>query len=835
MKYLKRFLFLATFIACLSATFSIQAQTSTAIPQNLSNISVNDLTDAQIRQIMQAGQAQGLTDSQLVQQAENRGLPDDQAQALQKRIADIRKKDGSTGNNGFNSLDSSNYPTTRKLNYTNDTTVVQQKKGDAFESLKPKIFGADLFRNKNMKFEPNLKLATPANYVVGPEDQLLINVYGKSVANWKLDVSPEGNINIPGAGLVNVNGKTIERATTQIKEKLAASNYAIGQGTSVQVSLGNIRSIKVIILGQVVKPGSYTLPSLATVFNALYAAGGPSDNGSFRQINVIRNNRLLRTLDVYDFLTKGEQKDNIILQDQDVIQIPTYRARVELSGAVKIPGLFEVLPGETLADLLRFSGGFDDQAYTARIKVSQISDQQRRMTDVVESDYKSYTPLRGDKYIIERIIERYENRVFISGAIFRPGAYELQKGLTVSGLIANAAGLKEDAFGGRGNIFRLKPDNSKELVPFNINAILNKTAPDIPLQREDSVAIVSIFDLRDKYKVSIQGEVRKPGLFAYTDSMSVQDLIIQAGGFAEGASPKRIEVARRIDNSDPTSKETKVAQVFNVDVDMEVKSSLADFHLKPFDIISVYGLPGYEKQKSVKVEGEVLYPGYYTIATKTEKVSDIILRAGGLTVSADIDGGTLKRSNIAILGVEKNKADTAELEKERVERLDRLKKSFKDSTKTKEDSVELRNNYVGIDLKQILEKPGSDIDLLVEDGDVLRVPKKRQIVRVNGEVLYPSAVVYSNTKSFKEYVLNAGGFSPRALKRGAYIVYANGTVKGTRKVLFFNSHPAVKPGSEIYVPKKPEPKGDVGQQVLGYATGLASIGAIILGIITVTR
>jgi len=317
--------------------------------------------------------------------------------------------------------------------------------------------------------------------------------------------------------------------------------------------------------------------------------------------------------------------------------------------------------------------------------------------------------------------------------------------------------------------------------------------------------------------------------------MSVQDLVIQAGGFAEGASAKRIEVARRIDNSDPTSKETKVAQVFNVDVDMQVKSSLSDFHLKPFDIVSVYGLPGYEKQKSVKVEGEVLYPGYYTIATKTEKVSDIILRAGGLTVSADIDGGTLKRSNIAILGVEKSKADTAELEKERVQRLDRLKKSFKDSTKTKEDSVELRNNYVGIDLKQILEKPGSDIDLLVEDGDVLRVPKKRQIVRVNGEVLYPSAVVYSNTKSFKEYVLNAGGFSPRALKRGAYIVYANGTVKGTRKVFFFNSHPAVKPGSEIYVPKKPEPKGDVGQQVLGYATGLASVGAIILGIITVTR
>ena len=399
----------------------------------------------------------------------------------------------------------------------------------------------------------------------------------------------------------------------------------------------------------------------------------------------------------------------------------------------------------------------------------------------------------------------------------------------MSGLIANAAGLKEDAFNGRGNILRLKSDNTREIIAFNIKDIIDKKIPDINLQREDSVHVVSIFDLRDKYGVTIKGEVRRPGNFAFAEGMTVEDLIIKSGGFAEGASAKHVEVARRVDNSDPTSKDGKVAEVFNVDVDFDLKNGQADFKLKPYDIIVVHGLPGYEKQKSVKVEGEVLYPGYYAIENKTEKVSDLIKRAGGLSASADIDGGTLRRSNIAILGAEKNRADTLELAKERTERLNRLKKSYKDAANSGDST--LRNNYVGIDLKQILDKPGSDIDLLIEDGDVLRVPKKQQIVRVNGEVLYPSAVVFNNNKTFKDYILNAGGYSPRALKRGAYIVYANGTVKGTGKFLFFNAHPEVKPGSEIIVPKKPEPKGDVGQQLLSYSTGLVSLLAIIIGII----
>jgi protein involved in polysaccharide export with SLBB domain len=827
MKSFKSILFF--FLICFSFFGAINTFAQ-SIPQNLSNVNVNELSDFQLRQALQQAQVSGLSDAQLIQTLQSRGLSTEQSRILEKRISEIRKSNLSTRKDN-NSDTAQNDNNIRELNYTPDTITNNSDK--IVDVFKPKIFGADLFKNNNIKFEPNLKLATPVNYIVGPEDQLNINVYGNSLVNWKLTVSPEGNINIPGVGVLNVAGKTIEQATSAIKSKLSANNYAVGRGTNVQVTLGNIRSIKVIIVGEVVKPGTYTLPSLATVFNALYSAGGPNDNGSFRQIEILRNNRIYRRLDVYDFLTKGSQKDNIGLQDQDIIRVPTYRTRVQLVGEVKTPALFEAIPGETLSDVLRFAGGFTDQAYTARIKVSQISDQQRRIGDVVENDFKNYIPLRGDKFTVERILDRYENRVTIKGAVFRPGEYELQKGLTVGQLIANASGLKEDAFTGRGSITRLKPDNNTELISFDVKGIIAKTAPDILLQREDVVNIASIFDLRDKYRVSIKGEVRAEGEYEYAEGMSVEDLIIQAGGFNEGASAKRLEVSRRVNDSDPTSNISILSQVYTVNVDANLKNGDADFKLKPFDIVSVYTLPGYEKQSTVKVEGEVLFPGYYTIKQKNEKISDVIARAGGLTASADADGGTLKRDNLAILGINKNKTDTTTIEKERLERISRLRQSYKDSTNVAPE--QLRNNYVGIDLKKILRKPGSSIDLILEDNDVIRIPKQQQIVRVNGEVLYPSAVVYNKSKSFKDFVLNAGGFSPNALKRGAYVVYPNGTVRGTSKFLFFNIHPPVKAGSEIYVPKKSESRGLSATEIVGLTSGLASLGAIILGIINLSK
>jgi protein involved in polysaccharide export with SLBB domain len=811
--------------------------TAQTLPQNLSNFNVDSYSDDQIRQLLQSAQSQGITDGQLIQLAESRNLPQAQAQRLQARINDIRKKDGNTANySGASDSLASGGQSRTQSGVSGGDTLTRQNRIDIFRSLQPKIFGASLFRNsKANTFQPNLKVATPVNYIVGPDDKLIINVYGNSLANWNLTVSPEGNINIPGVGVLNVAGKTIEQATASIKSKLAANRYAVGNGTSVQVSLGDIRSISVRVQGELIRPGTYTLSSLSTAFEALYAAGGPSDIGSFRKIEIIRDNKIIRKLDLYDYLVHGNHKDDIALRDQDEIHVPPYAMHIELRGEVKVPAIFEPLATEKLQDIIDYAGGFTDQAYTARIKVVQASDRQRRIADIFEKDFATYTPKRGDVYTVDRILNRFENRVVITGAVFRPGEFELQQGLTISQLIKSAGGLKEDAFTGRGSIVRLNPDNSTQQMSFNVQDAMSNASADIVLQREDSISITSVFDLHDRYKVTIKGQVRKPGDFNYSDSIKVADLIVKAGGFAEGASSKRIEVSRRVFDSDPSQKDSKVAQVFSINVDSDLKFENINFSLKPYDIVSVYSLPGYETQKVVKIEGEVIFPGYYTIEKKNEKISDLVRRAGGLTQSADIEGGNLRRDNAAVLGVDKTKLDTLTLNRERAERLRRLQRTYKDTLGSAIDTSQFRNNYVGIDLKKIIAHPAGSDDLILENGDVLRVPKEQQTVRVNGEVLYPSAVVFSKGKSFRGYVLNAGGFSPSALKRGAYIVYPNGTVKGTSKFLFFNSHPKVKPGSEIFVPKKPISRGDTGQLILGYTTGLASLGAIILGILSLRK
>ncbi len=823
-KFLLRIAIIA-FTSLLMAGLPAKAQIDV---KNLASTNVDLLSDQQIIQLLQQAKAAGLTDDQVLDQARTRGVPPDQVSKLSARISRIRSAQQVPGTNTATATDT---VSRRSLSPQTAAPSAPVRQSGVFQTATLPIFGSELFSANDLRFEPNLKIATPLNYILGPDDQLNINVYGNSLANWRLTVSPEGNINIPGVGVVNVAGKSVELATSAIKSKLAANHYAIGNGTSVQVTLGDIRSIKVIMIGQLVKPGTYTLSSLSTVFNALYAAGGPNANGSFRQIEVIRNNRIIRRLDIYDFLTRGDQKDNISLKDQDIIRVPTYRTHVSMTGQVKTPAVFEMVPGETLQNVINFAGGFTDAAYTARIKVSQVNDQQRRITDIPESDFGSYIPLRGDVYEVDAILNRFENRITVSGAVFRPGDYELSRGLTLSQLIAKAGGLREDAFMNRGVIIRLKPDNTTESISFNLQDVVNKTQ-DVTLQREDLVNIASIFDLRDQYVVSING-VRHPGNYYYADSMKVQDLILRAGGFPEGASTMRLEVARRIDNSDPHSKDAKVSQVYSININKELTPGQGDFVLHPFDIVSIYTLPGYETQRQVKVEGEVLYPGVYTLEKKNERISDLIKRAGGLTASADAAGGTLKRENTAILGIDPGKADTAAINRDRQNQLNRLKQINRDTTAS---TNEFRNNYVGIDLPEILSNPGSKADLLLEDNDLLRIPKEQQVVKVNGEVLYPSAVVYSSGKGFKQYIFNAGGFSPYALAKRSYIVYPNGTVRATHKFLFFRNYPSVKPGSEIYVPRKPiKLPGNAAQAILGFTTGLASLGAIILGIISLHK
>ncbi|WP_432713605.1 SLBB domain-containing protein, partial [Pedobacter sp.] len=565
-----------------------------------------------------------------------------------------------------------------------------------------------LFKNSNITFEPNLRMATPKSYVIGPDDELLIDLSGDNEASYKLKVSPEGIIRIQYVGNISVGGLTIEQATSKIRSNLSGTYPSLRSGrTQVAINLGNIRSIKITMVGEVEKPGSYTLSSLSTVFNALNASGGPNLNGSFRKIQVIRNNRIVSTIDVYDFLLNGIQKNNIRLQDQDVINVPVYQSRVEMSGEVKRPALFEVLSTESLEDVLRFAGGFSNQAYTAKIKVLQNTNKERKISDVEAEQFATYGPLNGDKYIVETILDRFENRVEINGAVFRPGPFELEKGLTLKGLINKAEGLTEDAFLNRGYINRLNANNTLALISFDVAKVMAGTENDIVLQREDKVTISSLFDLRDEYKVSIQGEVRQPGTFGYADNMSLEDVIQMAGGLNEGATPNRIEVSRRIKNSDATSASARTAEVFTVNIDQSLRIVDQNFKLMPFDVISIRSSEGYQVQKQVKLEGEVLYPGTYTITQKNERISDLITRAGGLTPLAYVEGASLKRPGAEKVNPhDKNAINNREEEDKKFLNLKRAQESgVKDTAQAEVEQKLLQSDLVGIDLDKILKKP----------------------------------------------------------------------------------------------------------------------------------
>ncbi|WP_316811432.1 SLBB domain-containing protein [Pedobacter heparinus] len=817
-------------IAAILLIFSVLVCHQAFSQANYANVKVDELSDAQILQMIKRAESIGYSEAQLEQLAAAQGMKQDEIQKLKLRVEKVKKQGSATAVQGENKATN----TGRENSETTDGGAVDNEKKVKDEEIGPKIFGSELFKNGNITFEPNLRIATPKGYVIGPDDKLLIDLTGDNEASYNLQVSPEGVINLQYVGRIAVGGLSIEQATSKIRAAMGKTYPSLRSGrTNVSINLGNIRSIKVVLTGQVTKPGTYTLSSLATVYNALYASGGPSENGSFRKIQLIRNNKVVSTIDVYDFLLRGIQQNNLRLQDQDVINVPVFEKRVEILGEVKNAALFEVVTGESLQDLIGFAGGFTPQAYTAKIKSFQNTDKERRIMDVAAADFGTYAPKNGDKFVVEAILDRFQNRVEILGAVFRPGLYELGSGLTLKGLITKADGLTEDAFLNRGYINRLNVDNTQSLISFDVAKIMTGTQEDVLLQREDKVTISSLFDLRDEYKVSIQGEVRAPGTFDYADNITLEDVIQMAGGFKENATPKRIEISRRIKNSDAKSESAKTAQVFTVGVDQNLKVLGKKFVLKPFDVISVRSSEGYQVQKQVKLEGEVLYPGLYTITQKNERISDLIKRAGGLTPTAYTDGASLKRPGAEKVNPgDKNAIDNRDEEKKKLMNLRRAQEAgVKDTVKAEVEQQLIQSDLVGIDLEKILRKPLSKYDLIVEDGDVIRVPRQLQTVKVTGEVLNPNSIVYLPGKSFKQYVNGAGGFTSRALKRGAYIKYANGSVEAGSKFLFFSNYPKVKPGAEILVPKKAEGEKLSAQSWIGIGTGLASLAAIIVSLL----
>lgn len=799
-------------------------------PQNMGNVRVDELSDDQVKSFMRQAEANGMGDAQLEQIAQARGMRPEEIKKLRDRVEKIKK--GDKKQSDPNRVEPMTGADGRQLNYETDSLV---KKKDpeteaekALNELRSKIFGADLFKNSNLTFEPNLNMATPQNYVIGPNDEILIDIYGNSEVSYNLKVSPEGTINVQYVGIIPVSGLTIEAATSRIRSRLTSVYGGLRNGsTNLNVAIGNIRSIKVILTGEVVKPGTYTLPSLANVFNALYSSGGPTENGSFRAIELIRGGKKIAVIDIYDFLMKGEIANNLRLQDQDIIRLPVYQSRIEIVGEVKRPGIFELRPGESFKDLLTFAGDFTENAFKARVKVLKNTDTERKIADISSNYFSEYKPSSGDKYFVDRILERFANRVSIEGAIFRPGQYELEAGLKLSQLIKKAEGLKEDAFMQRGYITRLKPDNQIEVLSFDVGGVLNGTSPDIQLLREDLIKISSIFDLREEFTLSIDGEVRLPGNFPYAENITLEELIIQAGGFTEGASARRVEVSRRVKNSDVLSQSAITASVFQVDIDRDLKFSKEAFVLQPFDIVSVRSSSGYEVQRQVKIVGEVLYPGTYTILNKDERISDIVKRAGGLTALAYSPGASLKRPGVPDIDV-----DSATLAKEKLNKIKRLQATIGDSTNVDEQAEEaVKNTNVGISLEKILDSPRLGYDLIMEEGDIITVPRQLQTIKVSGEVLSPVTIIYEKGRGFKNYISQSGGFSDRSLKRRSYILYANGSVKSTRKIIFFNNYPQVSPGAEIFVPKKVDKRPMSAAELVGISSGLASLAVIILNLV----
>jgi protein involved in polysaccharide export with SLBB domain len=773
---------------------------------NLANVRVEELTDDQIRKFIVETDRLGIKNEQLDQVAIQNGMSASELVKLKNRIKENRKVYNDEENQTTLTKPSSGSRTVDSISMVEQSPL--RDFNAAFNSLKSQNFGFDVFNNPRITFEPNLKIPTPKNYTLAADDELLIDVSGYSEANYKLKVSPEGTIRIPLVGAINVNGLTVEQASRIISKRLSNTlYYNIKTGnTFVDVSLGAIRSIKITIVGEANVPGTYTLPSLASAFNALYACGGPSYHGSLRNIQVVRNNSVVATIDVYDYLLHGYKKNDIRLMDQDVIKINTYSTRVELKGEIKKPGMYDIIKGETLGEVLEYAGGFTDNAYTAKILVFKNTSKDRQVSNITEAELASVVPQKGDSYIVGKINNRFSNRISLKGAVNRPGEYELKNSMTLMQLINEADGLREDAFTGRGTIHRLKDDLSPEIVSFNVEQLLNGKAKDIVLKKEDRVNIFSRFDLKEGYYVKIEGEVASPGVFLFEDGMTAEDMILMAGGFKESASGKRVEISRRVRDADSAAvsvPNTTTAIIYQKDINSDLRDSagIDKFILKPYDEISVYKAPGYFEQKNVVIEGEVMYAGKYTLEAKNDRISDLIKRSGGFTPEAYLKGAVLVRSKRLTKTEQANAAQGLS---------NLIKENYSSGTKEELLQFEIARTVnkpsesIGIELEEIIENPASEYDLFLNDGDTLRIPKQLQTVRVNGEVLYPTLVRFNDEFKFKDYILGAGGYSERSSWKKSYAVYPNGSIKGTKSFLFFRNYPKITPGTEIYVPVKRE-------------------------------
>lgn len=815
---MKHALLLALFLI---AVITGIAQNIDALPSNLNSVRSADVSDENVVVIVKQMTQMNVSPKQAYQLMLQRGMSMIEANLLTQRIERVvqlnqeSKKKESLNSDVEELSNESSKRQTKTTPSKNDTFTVKNPK---------KIFGLEIFNNGVLSFEPNLRIATPANYVIGPDDEIIINIYGYQEAKYNLTVTPEGDINVPFAGTIYIAGLTVEQATAKIRAKLASAGYSnIRTGlTKLNVSVGRIRSIKVTILGEVNRPGSYTVPSLATVFNALYLSGGPNEIGSMRNIQVIRNGKMIDQLDMYDFLVNGNQSGNILLRDQDVIRIPPYSARVSFEGEVKRPGLYEVNESETLQQLLNYAGGFTDSAYTASIKAYRTSDTERHIYDINKAQYTVYRPGRAESFVVSKVINRFGNRVIVQGAVYLPGEYELTSGLTVGELIKRAQGLKEEAYMNRGLITRVFGDLTEQAIAFNPAKILDGTEKDIPLQRNDEVTISSVLNFRDKQTIVINGEVRRPGEFVYRQNMTLKDALLFSGGFTDAAIPQRIEIARRLNKQGFDTSDLQIAEVINVNSLEDLGTSANDVQLKPWDVIVVRKNPSYKTQVNVRIEGEVAYPGNYVLQSKNERISDLLKRAGGLTREAYPLGVYLKRIN--------TKTVVDQLTSQKVSK---IQEDLKDTTNKVEEQVLRPFDQIAINMANVIAAPGGIEDIVLEEGDVLTIPRRKSEVRISGEVLFPTQIVFEENLTMEDYLSRAGGMTDAAEKKKIYVLYPNGNASRTTRVLFGKRYPEITPGAEIIVPKKPENKRQKlsTAELIGITTAITSLAGVLVALI----
>ena len=773
-----------------------------------------NMSDSQVLEYVKEGIRQGKEQKQLASELARKGVTKEQAM----RVKQLYEQQNNVNASNATGTDV-NESRLREEMKENTSDMLEDHPSTQDLARSNQVFGRNIFNTRNLTFEPSVNIATPLNYRLGPGDEVIIDIWGASQNTIRQQISPDGTINIQKIGPVNLNGLTISEANDYLKKTLNkiynGLNNTNDPTSDIRLTLGSIRTIQINVMGEVVQPGTYSLSSFSTVFHALYRAGGVSDIGSLRNVQLVRNGKNIATIDVYQFIMKGHIQDDIRLQEGDVVIVPAYDVLVKIDGKVKRPMRFEMKKDENLSTLISYAGGFEADAYTRSLRVVRQNGQEYEVNTVKDLDYSVYKMRNGDVVTAEAILNRFTNKLEIRGAVYRPGIYQLNGKLnTVRELVNEAQGLTGDAFLNRAVLYRQREDLTTEVIPVDIKAIMDGTSPNIILAKNDILYIPSIHDLEDRGDVVIHGEVAKPDSYPYADNMTLEDLIIQAGGLREAASVVRVDVSRRIRNPHSTVDNDTIGRTYTFSLkEGFVVDGTPGFVLQPYDEVYVRRSPGYQAQQNVVVEGEILFGGSYAMTSREERLSDLINKAGGTTNYAYLRGAKLTR--VATEGEKKRMGDVIRLMSRQ------LGEAMMDSL-----GVRVEDQFtVGIDLEKAIANPGSASDLVLREGDVVFIPKNTNTVTINGAVMVPNTVSYMAGKNIDYYLNQAGGYSDNAKKSKKFIVYMNGQVtkvKGSGKK-------QIEPGCEIIVPSKSKKRTNMGE-ILGYATSFSSLGMMIASI-----